>query len=30
MTEISFITQNGQQLYLKDATGRALLAEKQK
>lgn len=30
MAEISFITQNGQQLYLKDATGRALLAEKQK
>jgi uncharacterized protein YegP (UPF0339 family) len=29
MTEISYITQNGQQVNLKDANGRALLAEKQ-
>lgn len=29
MTEISYITQNGQQVYLKDATGRELLAQKQ-
>lgn len=29
MTEISYITQNGQQVNLKDAKGRALLAEKQ-
>lgn len=30
MTEISFITQNGEQINLKDAKGRELLAEKQK
>lgn len=29
MTEISYITQNGQQVNLKDTKGRALLAEKQ-
>ena len=30
MTEISFITQNGEQINLKDAKGREMLAEKQK
>ena len=29
MTEISYITQNGEQVNLKDAKGRELLAEKQ-